>query len=1024
MSRRPKPLNPLHDEQSLAADPRAHVAVSASAGTGKTQVLTARVFRLLLGGVAPETILCLTFTKAGAAEMANRIGARLAAWVRMRDQDLRKDLFAIGERSDDAATLERARQLFARVLDAPGGLRIQTIHSFAQTLLAAFPAEAGIAPGFAPIEGRAEAELVRRTLAELAAAAEASGDDRLLGDLQALSLRFGERDAEKYLAACARAGEAMAALGPRETIEPALREVVGLPGGDIEAAIRDLLRDEVLDHGMFDILLAGNRAWGSGKKATTIVANLERFLAASPEDRAGLLAGIGECIVKKDGELCKVENGQRAGAPDYESAAERFREWRAELLAMRSAAALVALQAAGLRAGQAFAAAYEHAKRAAGVADFNDLIGWARRLLETPGMGDWVRFKLDRRTDHLLVDEAQDTNDDQWSIVKSLVADFFTGSSEADQKWRTLFTVGDFKQAIFSFQGTDPREYEAMRGWMKERTDALREGAAGDPDILVTEFRDVPISASFRSSPAVLDVVDGVIRELGHEALGLARRPEPHRAFHANRPGRVEWWRPFEPALEDEPDEPDDPDGGEEGWLDERDRLFADDLARRVKGLIAEAPLLAATRKPLGPGDILVLVRSRAELAALIVARLFKEKVPVAGLDRLHLHRPLAVKDLLSAIAFAAQPLDDLNLAGLLVSPLVGWSQDDLYDHAFGRGHMSLWGALLDREGEGGPAAEALALLRPILAMADFTTPARFLEQVLSGPVDGRRKLLGRLGEEALDPIEELLTAALEFERAEVPSLDRFLAWFASGEVEIKRDPAAAPGAVRVMTVHGAKGLEAPVVILADATADPSKLGPKNAPLGFPIDKRPLPLVRPRKAERCPPFTKLIEEQERLDLEEHWRLLYVALTRAGERLIVTGVRKKRDAPNCWHRIVEQALVGLGAERGNDGSLVHTTGTPATAAARARRAIAPPGDLPGWLRSQAPDEPVPVRPLAPSALAGDDSAFPPPRPGEIDAARRGTLLHLLFERLPGVEPDRRHAAALPRCARRSPASPAR
>lgn len=1008
--RRYDPLKKLQKQQRIAADPTIHAAVSASAGTGKTHVLTARVLRLLLAGVRPETILCLTFTKAGAAEMANRIGDRLARWVRMKRSELVTDLENLGEKTNPVIE-ENARQLFARVLDAPGGLRIQTIHSFAQTLLAAFPAEAGIAPGFTPIEGRAEAELVRRTLAELAAAAEASGDDRLLEDLRALSLRFGERDAEKYLAACARAGEAMAELGPRAAIEPALRAIVGLPGGDVEAAIRDLLRDEALDHAMFDTLLAGNRAWGAGKKATTIVANLERFLDATPEDRAGLLADIGECIVRKDGEPCKVENGQRAGAPDYGNAAERFRDWRAELLALRSAAALVALQAAGLRAGQAFADAYERAKRAAGVADFNDLIGWARRLLETPGMGEWVRFKLDRRTDHLLVDEAQDTNDDQWAIVKSLVADFFTGSSEADQRWRTLFTVGDFKQAIFSFQGTDPREYEAMRGWMKDRTDALREGAAGDSDTVVTEFRDVPISASFRSAPAVLELVDAVIRDLGHEALGLARRPEPHRAFHDTRPGRIEWWPPFEPALEDEPDEPDDADSGEEGWLDERDRLFADDLAKKVKALIDEAPMLDATKKPLGPGDILVLVRSRAELAALIVARLFKQQVPVAGIDRLHLQRPLAVKDLLSAIAFAVQPLDDLNLAGLLVSPLVGWSQDELYDHAYGRGRVPLWGALLDREGEGGPAAQALALLNPLLRMADFTTPARFLEEVLSGPADGRRKLLGRLGEEALDPIEELLTAALEFERSEVPSLDRFLAWFASGEVEIKRDPAAAPDAVRVMTVHGAKGLEAPVVILADATADPAKLGPKNAPLEFPVRKRKVPLVRPRKAERCPPFTALIERQEVLDLEEHWRLLYVALTRAGERLIVTGVKKRRDAPNCWHRVVEQALVGLGAERGADGSLVHASGSAAAGTARARRAIAAPGDLPDWLRRPAPDEPVPVRPLAPSALAGDDRAFPPPRPGEIDAARRGTLLHLLFERLPGVAPDQRRAAAL-------------
>src|SRR5881398_4075087 len=174
MSRRFKPLPELEDAQALAADPDVHAALSASAGTGKTQVLTARVLRLLLKGARPESILCLTFTKAAAAEMANRIGARLAAWVRLKDSELGTDLLHLGE-ANDPSTRQRARQLFAKVLDCPGGLKIQTIHAFSQSLLAAFPVEAGIVPGFTPIEGRAEQELVRRTLADLMANAEAQG---------------------------------------------------------------------------------------------------------------------------------------------------------------------------------------------------------------------------------------------------------------------------------------------------------------------------------------------------------------------------------------------------------------------------------------------------------------------------------------------------------------------------------------------------------------------------------------------------------------------------------------------------------------------------------------------------------------------------------------------------------------------------------------------------------------------------------------------------------------------------------
>lgn len=1000
MSRRHDPLKPLQHEQGLAADPQIHAAVSASAGTGKTQVLTARVLRLLLGGVRPESILCLTFTKAGAAEMANRIGKRLARWVRMKDAELGADLDALGE-DVGPETREEARRLFARVLEAPGGLRIQTIHSFAQTLLAAFPAEAGITPGFQPIEGRAEQELARRTLADLAADAEDRGDMRLISDIQLLSMRLGEQGAEKYLLDCARSGEGLAALGLPETIEPALRKLVGLPEGDIGDALAANCDDSRFDCALLRAIANANLSWG-GVKGQAYAAAIDEWLALDFRGRAIALDRLASVFRTGKGEPRKVSAGQTKAMADYESASMAMVEAISDLLSMRAAAALVAAQAAGLRAGQAYAAEYDRAKRAAGVADFDDLIRWTRRLLDTPGMGDWVRFKLDRRTDHILVDEAQDTNEDQWKIVDALCDEFFSGSSEAENRWRTLFMVGDFKQAIFRFQGTDPSEYERMRQRVQADADALVEAARGDPDIVAREFRDLSISASFRSSPLILDLVNAAIDVLGHEAMGLPAPPERHRAFHAERPGRIELWPALEPDSVEE-------GGGEEGWLGEGDRAHATRIAKQVRQWLDEKPVMASTGQPLSPGDILILVRSRGELASLIVARLFAEKVPVAGIDRLHLHRPLAVKDLLSAVTFAVQPLDDLNLAGLLVSPLIGWDQDQLYKIAHKRGG-ALWNALLDCEGSDPHCAEALRQLRPILAMADFAVPSRFLEQILSGPMQGRRKLVRRLGPEARDPIEELVSAALEFERTETPSLDRFLSWFTAGDVEIKRDPSAPADAVRVMTVHGAKGLEAPLVILADATSDPDKLGSPNPPLNFPVDGNVVPLVRPRKAERFSPFAELIEHDEALDRAEHWRLLYVALTRSKERLIVSGIRKRGDAARTWHHVVEQALERIGAIRQEDGRLVHQSEGRASPA-RARRKVETAMSLPDWLHRPPPPEPRPARPLAPSALAEDDLPYPPPSPGELDAARRGTLLHRLFERVPEVAPDERRSAAL-------------
>jgi len=1005
MSTRFKPLPQMKGDQALAADPRVHAALSASAGTGKTQVLTARVLRLLLNGARPESILCLTFTKAAAAEMANRIGSRLAKWVRLKDAELATDLIHLGERNDPRMR-QRARQLFAKVLDCPGGLKIQTIHSFAQSLLAAFPAEAGITPGFQPIEGRAEQELVRRTLADLLADAEALGDEQLIRDVQVLSKRLGEGDAVRYLQLCAGKAEALEALGARSEIESRIRDMMNLPEGSIDEVIVDACSDGSFDRLMFERLLAANRAWGDGSKARTIVQHLSDWLASSPAERSAQLDDLGECIVTKAGEICKVSSKQLAAEPDYIKIASAFADWLLSLRALRTMAKLAADIAAGLRAGQAFATVYARAKRAAGVADFNDLIDWTRELLSKPGMGDWVRYKLDRHVDHVLIDEAQDTNAAQWEIVRHLVEEFFTGSSEADERWRTLFMVGDFKQAIYGFQGTDPEEFNRARREFRSRAEELLAGedTIDEAKRRAREFRDLSIAASFRSAQPVLDVVDAVIGELGHAALRLPEPPDRHRAHHADRTGQVELWPPFAVDVAD-----DEAEEGEERWVDLRDRLYADQLAERIQQLVEESPVLASKRRALSPGDILVLVRSRGELASLIVARLFGRGVPVAGVDRLHLHEPLAVQDLLAAIKFAVQPNDDLSLACLLVSPLIGWDQDRLRELAYGR-KGPLWRALRERADEFGDAHEALSEL---LKIADYITPSRFLETILSGSMRGRRKLYSRLGIASRDAIDELMSSALDFERNEIASLDRFLSWFSRGEVDVQRDPGQPANEVRVMTVHGAKGLEAPVVILADATADPEKVGRTPITLDFPVTGVGVsPLLRPRKGERSSPFAELIAYQEERDLQEHWRLLYVALTRAADRLVIAGVAPKKDRPeNCWHRTVEAALVSLGAEPLDNGGLIFGGGIAASAKPRRPKAELQPIAIPDWAKSPAPPEARPPRPLAPSALADDREAAPPPTRAQRAAAERGTLIHALLERLPAVDSKTRRDAAL-------------
>ena len=634
-----------------------------------------------------------------------------------------------------------------------------------------------------------------------------------------------------------------------------------------------------------------------------------------------------------------------------------------------------------------------------------------------PGIGDWVRYKLDREIDHVLVDEAQDTNAAQWEIVEQLVAEYFSGSSESDDRHRTIFIVGDLKQAIYGFQGTDPKRFEQVREEFRRRAEALRD-SEDTLDLFkrrTREFRDLSISASFRSSQHVLDVVDAFIGQLGYSALALSEAPPRHVAHDRERSGQVELWPPFAPEFEEEEDE------GEERWVSLRARQYADALAERIRGLVDEAPYLPSKRRRLTAGDILILVRSRGELASLIVARLFSVGVPVAGLDRLHLHEPLAVQDLLAAIKFAVQPDDDLSLACLLVSPLVGLDQEELRELAYGR-KGKLWRELRDRADEKQSFHSAYVALAELLRVADFTTPAVFLETILSGPMEGRRKLYSRLGMAARDPIDELMNSALEFERSETASLDRFLAWFSRGTVDVQRDPGQQGNEVRVMTVHGAKGLEAPVVILADSTADPARLG--RTPIALELDLgsgEVTPLLRPKKDERGPPFEEQMIKEEERDLEEHWRLLYVAMTRAADRLIVTGVASKPKSDgsearpaSCWHVAVERAMTLLEAVpviQGRWGmSLVYGSVPTSKGPSHEAMPVRSPIALPGWARSAAPPEPRPPRPLAPSVIANDDESSPPPSKAMRDAALRGTWIHQLLERLPAVLSDHRAAAA--------------
>ncbi|WP_313671205.1 double-strand break repair helicase AddA [Sandarakinorhabdus sp.] len=1002
MSReRTKALEPLKPAQSDAADPEVHAWVAASAGTGKTQVLSARVLRLLLTGARPDAILCLTFTKLAAAEMQNRVMARLAWWAGCSDAELAHDLKAIGA-ATDADTLSAARGLFAAVLEAPAGLAIQTIHSFAQGLIASFPVEAGITPGFQTLDDRAAALLRRRVLTD---ALTDTGNPKFLADVAEIAIDGGETRLHAIMAALSRHGAALAELRV-EGVEPLLRRALGLADGDSEAA--------TLAAGIAALPLPRLQQFAQalgrqkGVNAQKLAGALAGFLAA--RDKAKLWPDLWRMFHSTKNEplalTTLVPKDLDLENPDWRPFCADI---QAQLLGIRADLdRWQILEFAGrhLRVAVRLAQDWRAAKHRAGVIDYDDMIAAAARLLGEPGAADWVRFKLDSRIDHVLVDEAQDTNLLQWQVIRALVEDYFSGLGQRDQ-FRSLFVVGDFKQSIFGFQGADPQIYADMK-------DDFHQLCEAEPEC----WKELPLTVNFRSVPAILDVVDRVISHVGPEMFD-PQGVEPHVA-HKPGAGVVMLWPALLPDAGNNADEDDD-DTAE----DDAPPLAQDiDMARRIAATVAgwlapeTALILPASGRRAAAQDILVLVRKRSGLMNALVTALHEAGVPVAGADRLNLAEPLAVADLLALVQFACQPDDDLTLAALLVSPFCGLDHDQLTGLAASR-PGTLWAALLASDD---PAMAApRALLAEVLRLAADVSPYRFLETILSGPLAGRRKLLARLGEEARDAIDTVLDQALACEAAGAASLQAFIAWMAAEDLEVKRDPEAAIDAVRLMTVHGAKGLQAPIVIMADAChVPPAEKGELVLALG---NGPELPLWLPSGLVAPPAFLNDAQnDRAARAAREHRRLLYVALTRAEEVLCIGGATKpgkKWDVhPESWYQLVEGALTDL--EAVDDPHWPQPVRQFRSGPATVMRddEVKPDATLlttDRWWQRQAPAEARPPRPLAPSSLGPDTVADPPPDAARKAAARRGTALHRLFETLPGLASDVRRDVALQWCA---------
>jgi len=973
--------------QSEASNARVSAWVAANAGSGKTFVLVRRVINLLLNGVEPEKILCITFTKAASANMAKRVFDTLAEWTIYDDEKLDAAIEESSGLAPDPRRRALARRLFARALETPGGLKVQTIHAFCTQLLHRFPFEANVAARFSVLDETEQSELLERltlnvlldgardpgsALAQALNTAMTAAADQTFRDL--VREAIGRRDAIMRWVNDAGGVEGVAA---------SLSKLLGVDRADtiedIEAAY---FSGEIIAPSEWPAIA---EALASGRKTDREQsARFQRLASLSGSERIETYLDI----------FCTAESGGRTrrasivtSAIDDTALVERVAAEQGRvypLLERRRAVASRDRSIALATVAHEVLTRYHGEKARRGLLDYDDLIDKALALLSDFSAA-WVHYKLDLGIDHVLVDEAQDTSHKQWDIVRRLTAEFTAGAG-ARAVTRTMFAVGDEKQSIYSFQQAAPKEFDNMRRHFKSAHD--RSGL---------KFVESKFEHSFRSGEAILGAVDKVFerKDLAASVTSDEAGFPPHIALPNAAPSVVELW---------EPEKPDQRDDNKEGWDAPFDAVnetssrvkLARRIARRVRRMVDGGGVLYR--------DVLILVRQRGELFEAIIRALKKQEIEVAGADRLMLTEHIAVMDLMALADALLLPQDDLALATALRSPLFGFSDDDLFAIAHGRGRVSLRTALARKADEKPIFAEAVARLNALTEVARRETPFSFYA-VLLGQGGGRRRFLARLGLEANDAIDEFLNVAFDYERRETPSLQGFLTWLRDARAEVKRDMEIRRDEVRVMTVHGAKGLEAPIVILADTITPPVIKPPRLLQLA----DGPT-IWAGRKADDVPNVATARSDANGETEHEYRRLLYVAMTRAAQHLIICGADGLIRRPqHCWYNLVGEALGPLLIEEDDDGDKVlrfrKTTGVLAAAPQQTRTpAAAERRELPSWLYEPAPPEIARSAPVAPSSFDDDGGPFPAgagAAEAREKALRRGRIVHRLMQSLPDI-----------------------
>ncbi|MCR4917575.1 MAG: UvrD-helicase domain-containing protein [Alphaproteobacteria bacterium] len=850
---------PLSPEQDIAANPNENVWVQANAGTGKTSVLIQRLLRILfrVQDLNNSGILCLTYTNAAAGEMRNRILSALRTWAMADDDALRELLVDICTNNTPTnEDIETARKIFFKYIDSPEILKIKTIHGFCEEILRRFPIEAGISPVWSLVSDDSQRVLLHQSLEQLLN--NQTNDPKTQNAFDRIVSVISEHRLDNLLEYIGGQYKHFFLVNDfdnyRKYFIENIKKILNIPGAKTLEKDIDKLKN---------IVNYAKDVKKPGEKLKKLINLTEQYIentidfekyktAYLTTPGTPIKSGLTYDFLTEERERVFEQNQQNINQSIFDDTVALF-----DLSA-------------------AFAKIYQTIKQKNNVLDFEDLILYTHRLFSNPETMGWVLSQLDISLSHILVDEAQDTGPLQWALLRMLAGDFFAEGDNTNTP-RSLFVVGDTKQSIYGFQGADPEAFASSR---EEIASYIKNNAR--------QIREVPLTQSFRSTEPILQTVD---KFFGNENLAktVGFLNNPHKCFRKGEPGLVE----IHGLVSGKTDED----------IDSK-KNYIKNIADKIESII--------TQKEHKPKDIMILVQQRHPYAAIMSSELKRRNIPVAGSDRVVLPNFPVIKDFMNLLRFCINQSDDYSLACVLKSPVFALDDNEIYKICVVRNQENKSLVQTNKDAPKIPLIKFIEKpypdiynsLQDLIELAQTAGPYKFFTHLLD-KYDVRRKMIACLGTEIIDPLNEFMTICLAYERTKPGTLKHFLKWFITGASEVKRDMDSDQG-VRIVTVHGSKGLQSPVVFLIDTVSMPKSENIYN------IDNNnsyPLWIWTAHKPkEFSSDFCEIDEAQKHKDIEESFRLLYVAMTRACDELYIYGFSPYTNAPELsWHNTLWQTL---------------------------------------------------------------------------------------------------------------------